>query len=43
VVLGNVGTSGDVPVLEAMLVHEHEVVREQAAWAVARITRHAHK
>ena len=43
VVLGNVGTSEDLPVLEAMLVHEHEVVREHAAWAVARITRHAHQ
>ena len=39
VVLGNVGTGEDSPVLEAMLVHEHEVVREHAAWAVARIGR----
>jgi epoxyqueuosine reductase len=33
VVLGNVGTHEDLAVLEAMLVHEHEVVRECAAWA----------
>ena len=39
VVLGNVGTHQDLAVLEAMLVHEHEVVREHAAWAVARIGR----
>ena len=43
VVLGNVGTDEDLAALEAMLVHEHEVVREHAAWAVARITRHAHQ
>jgi epoxyqueuosine reductase len=41
VVLGNVGTPEDLAVLEVMLRHEHEVVREHAAWAVARITRHA--
>lgn len=33
VVLGNIGTTDDVAVLEAMLVHEHEIVREHAAWA----------
>ena len=37
VVLGNVGTDEDLAVLEAMLVHEHEVVREHAAWATARL------
>ena len=40
VVLGNIGTHKDLAVLEAMLVHEHEVVREHAAWAVARLGRH---
>lgn len=33
VVLGNVGTDEDLAVLDAMLVYEHEVVRECAAWA----------
>jgi epoxyqueuosine reductase len=37
VVLGNVGTREDLAVLEAMLEHEHPLVREHAAWAVARI------
>jgi epoxyqueuosine reductase len=37
VVLGNIGTDDDLAVLEAMLVHEHEVVREQAAWATSRL------
>ncbi|WP_310571227.1 hypothetical protein [Gemmatimonas sp.] len=40
VVLGNIGTHKDLALLEAMLVHEHEVVREHAAWAVARLGRH---
>jgi len=35
VVLGNVGTVDDLAVLEAMRLHEHEVVREHAAWALA--------
>jgi len=35
VVLGNVGTAEDLAALEAMLVHEHEVVREHAVWAVS--------
>lgn len=39
VVLGHVGTADDLAVLEAMLAHEHDVVREHAAWAVARIRR----
>lgn len=39
VVLGNVGTDEDLAVLEAMLAHEHEVVREHAAWASARLRR----
>ncbi len=34
VVLGNVGTTDDLAVLEAMRLHEHAVVREQAAWAI---------
>ncbi len=37
VVLGNVGTAEDLAVLEAMLAHDHEIVREHAAWAVARV------
>ena len=37
VVLGNVGTAEDLAVLEAMLAHEHEVVGEHAAWAMARL------
>ena len=37
VVLGNVGTSEDVPVLEAMLSHEDVIAREHAAWATARL------
>jgi epoxyqueuosine reductase len=39
VVLGNIGTDDDLAVLEAMLEHEHEIVREHAAWAVACVTR----
>ena len=39
VVLGNIGTAEDLAVLEAMLVHDHEIVREHAAWATARIQR----
>lgn len=35
VVLGNIGTVEDLAVLEAMLEHEHEMVREHAAWAIA--------
>ncbi len=35
VVLGNVGTDDDRPVLEAMCSHEHQIVREHAAWAPA--------
>jgi epoxyqueuosine reductase len=37
VVLGNVGTDEDRAVLEAMLADDHEIVREHAAWAVARL------
>ena len=40
VVLGNVGTDEDLAVLHAMLPHEHDVVGEQAALAMARIGRH---
>lgn len=36
VVLGNVGTEDDLPVLEAMTAHAHPVVREHAVWAVQR-------
>ncbi|WP_310569958.1 hypothetical protein [Gemmatimonas sp.] len=38
-VLGNVGTRDDVPALEAALAHDEPLVREHAAWAIARIKR----
>ncbi len=38
VVLGNVGTSDDVPILEAALAHDEPLVREHAAWALARLS-----
>jgi len=41
VVLGNVGTEEDLAVLEAMLAHTHDAVREQAAWAAKRLSRRA--
>ncbi len=37
VVLGNVGTSDDVPLLEAALTHDEPLVREHAAWALGKI------
>ena len=37
VLLGKVGTHEDLAVLEAMLVHEHEIVRGHAASAMARL------
>jgi epoxyqueuosine reductase len=37
VVLGNIGTEEDIAVLEAMLEHEREIVREHAEWALARL------
>jgi epoxyqueuosine reductase len=37
VVLGNVGTTEDLTVLEAMTEHEHPVVREHATWAATRL------
>ena len=40
VVLGNVGTDEDVPVLEAMLGHEHPQVREHATWALKSLSDH---
>jgi len=39
VVLGNVGTVDDVPLLEAALQHDEPLVREHAAWALLRIRR----
>ena len=39
VVLGNVGTSEDAPLLEAALAHDEPLVREHAAWALARLCR----
>ena len=41
VVLGNVGTSDDVPLLEAALAHDEPLVREHAAWVLARRRRSA--
>ena len=40
VVLGNVGTADDVPLLEAALTHDELLVREHAAWALGRIRAH---
>ena len=37
VVLGNVGTDADVPLLEAMLQHDEPLLREHAAWALAKL------
>jgi epoxyqueuosine reductase len=37
VVPGNAGTNQDLAELEAMLVHEDAIVREHAAWAMARL------
>jgi epoxyqueuosine reductase QueG len=37
VVLGNVGTGDDVPLLEAALQHDEPLVREHAAWALGSI------
>ena len=37
VLLGNVGTPEDVPVLESMLSHDEPIVREHAAWALSRL------
>ena len=39
VVLGNVGTVEDVPVLEQALDDENPLVGEHAAWALAQIRR----
>lgn len=39
VALGNVGTADDLPALQAALNDEEPLVREHAAWAVARIER----
>ena len=37
VALGNVGTAEDEPALEATLTHDEPLVREHAAWALARL------
>jgi epoxyqueuosine reductase len=37
VVLGNVGTTDDVPLLEAALEHDEPLVREHAAWALRQL------
>ena len=42
VVLGNVGTSEDVPLLEAALQNDEPLVREHAAWALSAITTREH-
>ncbi len=41
VVLGNVGTDADLPLLDAMLQHEEPLLREHAAWAITRVQRSA--
>ena len=40
VVLGNVGTSDDLPLFEAALQHDEVLVREHAAWAIAQVRDH---
>ena len=40
VVLGNIGTAEELPVLEAMLQHDEPLVREHAAWALSRLARY---
>jgi epoxyqueuosine reductase QueG len=42
VVLGNVGTSDERPVLEAALRHDEPLVREHAVWTLARIDHSQH-
>jgi len=37
VVLGNIGTAADLPVLEKAVLHEEPLVREHAAWAIQQI------
>ena len=37
VVLGNVGTAEDIPVLETALEHDEPLVHEHAAWALERL------
>ena len=37
VALGNVGNAEDAPALEAALEHDEPLVREHAAWALARL------
>jgi len=37
VVLGNIGTREDHAMLGDMLAHEHAIVREHAAWALAQL------
>jgi len=37
VVLGNVGTQDDVPLLEAALQHDEPLVRGHAVWALGRL------
>lgn len=37
-VLGIVGTRADVPLFEAALQHDEPLVREHAAWALARLS-----
>jgi epoxyqueuosine reductase len=41
VVLGNMGTEDDLAVLDAMMQHDHEVVREHAAWGARAIVERA--
>ncbi|MGV3709811.1 MAG: tRNA epoxyqueuosine(34) reductase QueG [Gemmatimonas sp.] len=41
VVLGNIGTTEDIPVLEAALTHDEPLVHEHAAWALEQIQQRA--
>ena len=39
VVLGNIGTAADLPILEKAALHEEPLVREHAVWAIGQIHR----
>ena len=41
VVLGNLGSDADQPLLESMLQHDEPLLREHAAWAITRVRRSA--
>ncbi len=41
VVLGNVGTDADLPLLDAIRQHDDPLLRGHAAWAITRVRRSA--